>query len=38
MSDTGGIDDKSFNEKAWLGAQLAVEAYPGQVEIEFLES
>ncbi|MDX1689595.1 MAG: BMP family ABC transporter substrate-binding protein [Acidimicrobiia bacterium] len=38
VSDTGGIDDKSFNEKAWKGAQDAQAKYPDQVEIEFLES
>jgi basic membrane protein A len=37
VSDTGGIDDKSFNETAWKGAQDA-EAQLEGVSIEFLES
>jgi basic membrane protein A len=36
VSDTGGIDDNSFNENAWAGMQQA-EAELG-VEVEFLES
>ncbi len=37
VSDTGGIDDKSFNETAWKGAQDAEAELEG-VTIEFLES
>ncbi len=37
VSDTGGIDDKSFNETAWAGAQRAEAELEG-VSIEFLES
>ncbi len=37
VSDTGGIDDKSFNETAYAGAQRAADELEG-VTIEFLES
>jgi len=37
VSDTGGIDDRSFNETAWRGAQLAEEQLEG-VTAQFLES
>ena len=37
VSDTGGIDDKSFNETAWKGATDAVDQLEG-VTAEFLES
>ncbi len=37
VSDTGGIDDKSFNETAWKGAQDAQAQIEG-VTVEFLES
>jgi basic membrane protein A len=36
VSDTGGIDDKSFNQFAWIGFQSAEEKH--DVEIKFLES
>lgn len=36
VSDTGGIDDKSFNETAWKGIQDAVDEFG--VEGKFLES
>ncbi|CAN5543229.1 BMP family ABC transporter substrate-binding protein [soil metagenome] len=36
VSDTGGIDDRSFNQSAWAGMQRA-EADMG-VEVQFLES
>ena len=38
VSDTGGIDDKSFNETAFLGATRAVEEIAGVTEAKFLES
>lgn len=38
VSDTGGIDDKSFNETAWKGANDAVEQIDGVTEAKFLES
>lgn len=37
VSDTGGIDDKGFNQNAWKGLQDA-EAELGITEIKFLES
>jgi basic membrane protein A len=37
VSDTGGIDDKSFNETAWNGALAAQDQLEG-VTVEFLES
>ncbi|HRI55716.1 MAG TPA: BMP family ABC transporter substrate-binding protein, partial [Anaerolineae bacterium] len=36
ITDVGGIDDKSFNQTAWAGAQRAMEELP--VEAVFLES
>ena len=36
VTDVGGIDDKSFNQTAWAGAQRAMEELP--VEAVFLES
>jgi basic membrane protein A len=36
VSDTGGIDDKSFNETAWKGVQDSMEQFG--VEGKFLES
>jgi len=38
VSDTGGIDDKGFNETAWLGAQRAAAEIEGVTEAKFLES
>jgi len=37
VSDTGGIDDKGFNQNAWKGVQDAQAAY-GLSDIKFLES
>ncbi|HFC11668.1 MAG TPA: BMP family ABC transporter substrate-binding protein [Anaerolineae bacterium] len=36
VTDVGGIDDKSFNATAWVGAQAAAEVTGG--EAQFLES
>jgi len=36
VTDTGGIDDKSFNATAWAGVQEAIEVYG--VEGKYLES
>jgi len=36
VTDVGGIDDKSFNQLAWIGMQKAAEQYG--VEVQFLES
>ncbi len=38
ISDTGGIDDRSFNENAWAGMQRAEAELEGVTRIEFLES
>jgi basic membrane protein A len=37
VSDTGGIDDRSFNASAWAGLQEAAKTIPG-VQASFLES
>jgi basic membrane protein A len=37
VSDTGGIDDRSFNASAWAGLQAAAKTLPG-VEAKYLES
>jgi basic membrane protein A len=37
VTDTGGIDDKSFNATAWKGVQDAIAKY-GNVEGKYLES
>jgi len=36
VTDTGGIDDKSFNATAWLGMQTAASDFG--VEVQYLES
>ena len=36
VTDTGGIDDKSFNATAWLGMQNAEKDFG--VEVQYLES
>ena len=36
VTDTGGIDDKSFNALAWAGMERAAEDFG--VEIKYLES
>ncbi len=38
VSDTGGIDDKSFNETAWQGMLRAEAELEGVTEVKFLES
>ena len=38
VSDTGGIDDKSFNETAWEGMKRAQAELEGVTEVKFLES
>jgi basic membrane protein A len=37
VTDTGGIDDKSFNSTAWKGVEDAIKKY-GNVEGKYLES
>jgi basic membrane protein A len=36
VSDVGGVDDKSFNQFAWIGFETAAEEYG--IDIKFLES
>ena len=38
ISDTGGIDDRSFNQLAWEGLQDFEAAHPDDVGIDFVES
>src|SRR6266571_949879 len=38
VTDTGGIDDRSFNASAWQGMQQAQTADPGGVSVKYLQS
>jgi basic membrane protein A and related proteins len=38
VTDTGGINDKSFNQSAWEGMQEAQSADPGKVTVQYLQS
>jgi len=38
VTDTGGVDDRSFNQSAWDGVLRAVADFPDAVTGEFLES
>jgi basic membrane protein A len=38
VTDTGGIDDKSFNASSWQGMQLAQSADPSKVSVKYLQS
>ena len=38
VTDTGGIDDKSFNQSSWAGMQAAQAADPGKVVVTNLQS
>ena len=38
VTDTGGIDDKSFNASSWQGMQEAQAADPGKVSVKYLQS
>jgi basic membrane protein A and related proteins len=37
VTDTGGIDDRSFNESSWNGMQAAMAADPG-IQVKYLQS
>jgi basic membrane protein A and related proteins len=37
VTDTGGIDDRSFNESSWDGMQAAAAADPG-IQVKYLQS
>jgi basic membrane protein A and related proteins len=38
VTDTGGIDDKSFNASSWQGMQEAQAAEPSKINVKFLQS
>jgi basic membrane protein A len=38
VTDTGGIDDKSFNASSWQGMQEAQAAEPSKVSVQYLQS
>ncbi len=38
VTDTGGIDDRSFNASSWQGVQEAVQADPGKIADTYLQS
>jgi basic membrane protein A len=38
VTDTGGIDDKSFNASSWQGMQQAQAADPSKITVKFLQS
>src|SRR5215510_13302132 len=38
VTDTGGIDDKSFNQSSWLGMKAAAAAMPGTISVQYLPS
>ena len=38
VTDTGGIDDRSFNASSWQGMQEAQKADPGKISVTYLQS
>jgi basic membrane protein A and related proteins len=38
VTDTGGIDDRSFNAASWQGMQEAQAAEPGEITVKYLPS
>jgi basic membrane protein A len=38
VTDTGGIDDKSFNASSWQGMQDAAKADPSKIQVKYLQS
>jgi basic membrane protein A and related proteins len=38
VTDTGGIDDKSFNQSSWEGMQAARATDPGKIQVTYLPS
>jgi basic membrane protein A and related proteins len=38
VTDTGGIDDRSFNASSWQGMQEAHAAEPGEITVKYLQS
>jgi len=38
VTDTGGIDDRSFNQSSWEGMQQAAATDPGKITVKYLQS
>jgi basic membrane protein A and related proteins len=38
VTDTGGIDDKSFNQSSWQGMQAAAATNPSKIQVTYLPS
>ncbi len=38
VTDTGGIDDRSFNASSWQGMQEAASANPSKISVKYLQS
>jgi basic membrane protein A and related proteins len=38
VTDTGGIDDKSFNQSSWEGMQAAAKTDPSKIQVTYLPS
>lgn len=38
VTDSGGVDDKSFNQAAWTGVQEFGDAHESEVEVTYIES
>ena len=38
VTDTGGINDKSFNQSSWEGMQAAATASGGKIAVKYLPS
>jgi basic membrane protein A len=38
VTDTGGINDKSFNQSSWEGMQAAASASGGSITVKYLPS
>jgi basic membrane protein A and related proteins len=38
VTDTGGIDDKSFNQSSWQGMQAAAATDPSKIQVTYLPS
>ena len=38
VTDTGGIDDRSFNASSWQGMQQAQTTDPGKISVTYLQS
>jgi basic membrane protein A len=38
VTDTGGIDDKSFNQSSWQGMQAAAATNPSNISVKYLPS